>query len=259
MLKEKQDSDLNRNQKEDCNIINTIKMEVREQYRVLADLFRYPGESYISDVNACADTLKGDYPEAYKKLAPFIDWINTHDIYEIEELFGKTFHIQAICYLDMGYVLFAEDYKRGEFLVQMKREQANANVDCGDELADNLPNVMKLMSVMTDEEFLKEFSVRVVTVALGKMIKEFDDSRVALKDKVRKKKQKVVIMPDLENRNIYQHALEAMLSVVESDFQEKNNDPIIVPTLGVDALNCGGGCSTPEPATDVLSAPTAGQ
>lgn len=234
-------------------------MKVREQYSALANLFRYPGESYITDVNACADMLKGNYPEAYDKLVPFIDWISSHDIFEIEELFGKTFHIQAICYLDMGYVLFAEDYKRGEFLVQMKKEQAKAKVDCGEELADNLPNVMQLMSVLEDEVFLEEFAIRVVKVALGKMIQEFDASRIALKDKVRKKKQKVVIMPDLENRNIYESALETMLSVVESDFQEKNNDPIIVPTLGVDALNCGGGCSTPEPATDVLSAPTAGQ
>ena len=234
-------------------------MEVKEQYSRLADLFRYPDENYISNVNKCADNLKVNYPEAFEKLIPFTNWVNSHSIVEIEELFGKTFHIQAICYLDMGYVLFAEDYKRGEFLVQMKKEQANANVDCGEELADNLPNVMKLMSVMEDQTFLEEFAIRVVKVALEKMIKEFDESRIKLKDKVRKKKQKVIIMADLQNRNIYQSALEAMHSVVLDDFHKTYNDPIIVPTFGVDALSCSTGCSTPTPPKDVLSAPTAAQ
>jgi nitrate reductase assembly molybdenum cofactor insertion protein NarJ len=234
-------------------------MKTRQQYSALAHLFAYPGEEYISNVNGCAATLKENYPEAYVKLEPFIAWVNSHEIHDIEELFGKTFHIQAICYLDMGYVLFAEDYKRGEFLVQMKREQANAGIDCGEELADNLPNVMRLMAVMTDEVFLREFAVRVVKVALEKMIKEFDESRIQLKDKVRKKKQKVIIMEDLQNRNIYQFALEAMYSVVEKDFQDATKDPEIVPTIGVDALNCSSGCSTPQPSVDVLSAPTAVQ
>ena len=80
----------------------------------------------------------------------------------------------------------------------MKKEQANAGIDCGEELADNLPNVMTLMSVMEDEvSSWKEFAVRIVKVALEKMIKEFDESRIALKDKVRQKKQKVVIMKDI--------------------------------------------------------------
>ena len=229
-------------------------MEVREQYRVLADLFRYPQGDYIQNVNNCADYIGKTYPEAYAKIVPFMEWINTHSLHEIEELFGRTFHIQAICYLDLGYVLFAEDYKRGEFLVQMKREQANANMDCGEELADNLPNVLTLMSVMDDKEFLQEFGVRVMKPSLEKMIKEFDESRIKLKDKVRMKKQKVIIMQDLQNRNIYQFALEAIYTVVMADFKETYNDPIIVPTLGVEALNCDTGCSTPAPKVDVLSA-----
>ena len=256
MRKEKQDSDLKKDQPE---VYKMTKMKSRNQYKVLANLFRYPGADYAERVNACADYLQEHYPAASTSLRPFVDWVNNHSAFEVEELFGKTFHIQAICYLDLGYVLFAEDYKRGEFLVQMKIEQEKAGVDCGEELADNLPNVMELMSVMEDETFLEEFAVRIVKPSLEKMTQEFDEARIALKDKVRKKKQKVVIMQGLENRNIYQYALEAMQLVVESDFQKDNKDPEIVPTLGVDALNCDSGCSTPQPQTDVLSAPAAVQ
>jgi len=222
-------------------------MEVRHQYSVLADLFRYPKGDYIENVNACAKLLEGTYPSAFQEIQPFLEFVNSHNLYEIEEVFGKTFHIQAICYLDMGYVLFAEDYKRGEFLVQMKNEQRKANNDCGEELADNLPNVLSLMAIMEDKEFLQEFAIRVVKPALQKMLKEFDEARIALKDKVRKKKQKVILLEDMENKNIYQYALQAIFNVVDVDYEDVNyNDPLIVPTVGVDALNCDSGCGTPS-------------
>jgi nitrate reductase assembly molybdenum cofactor insertion protein NarJ len=222
-------------------------MEVRHQYSVLADLFRYPKEDYIENVNACVAYLENRYPNAFNEIQPFFEFVNSHSLYEIEEVFGKTFHIQAICYLDMGYVLFAEDYKRGDFLVQMKNEQRKANNDCGEELADNLPNVLSLMAILEDKEFLQEFAVRVVKPALQKMLKEFDEARIALKDKVRKKKQKVILLEDMENKNIYQYALQAIYKVVDADYEDVNyNDPLIVPTIGVDALSCNTGCGTPS-------------
>jgi len=224
-------------------------MKVGNQYNLLANLFRYPQEGYIQQVNECALFLKDNYPGAYKELFPFVEWVNSKSLFEIEEVFGKTFHIQAICYLDLGYVLFAEDYKRGEFLVQMKNEQRNAKNDCGCELADNLPNVLTLLGILEDEDFLNEFAERVMKPALDKMLKEFDDARVALKDKVRKKKQKVILMEGMENKNIYQYALQTLKKVINADFKEnKYNDPVIVPTIGLDALNCNSGCSpSPQP------------
>ncbi len=149
-------------------------MKTREQYISLANLFRYPDEDYKKNVSECAKMLKENYHEAYSEILPFVQFVEANGLYEIEEVFGKTFHIQAICFLDLGYVLFAEDYKRGEFLVKMKDEQRRANNDCGDELADNLPNVLTLMAIMKDEEFLGEFAVRIVEPSLEKMLAEFD-------------------------------------------------------------------------------------
>ena len=231
-------------------------MKDLNQYNALANLFRYPKEDYVQNVLECAQILRDNYPEAHTELKPFIDFVSSKPLHEIEEVFGKTFHIQAICYLDLGYVLFAEDYKRGEFLVQMKNEQRKVNNDCGEELADNLPNVLSLMYLIEDKEFLQELSVRVIMVAIGKMLKEFDASRMALKDKVRKKKQKVILLEDLENKNIYQNALQATLKVLQSDFKGISyNDPVIVPTLGGDVLsNCGTSCA-PSPSTETIKEP----
>ncbi|MCB0477859.1 MAG: hypothetical protein R2799_04465 [Crocinitomicaceae bacterium] len=194
-------------------------MKEKIQYSQLANLFRYPKEDYLTRVNDCANMLKEKYPEAYKELLPFVDVVNQKELFEIEEIFGRTFHIQAICYLDIGYVLFAEDYKRGEFLVNMKEEQRKANNDCGEELADNLPNVLKLMSILEDQEFLEELSSRIIAPALEKMLEEFDVSRMQLKTKIMKKKQKVIIQENLENKNIFQHAIAATLLVIQKDFK----------------------------------------
>ena len=225
-------------------------MKDRIQYNALANLFRYPDNDYITHVNKCADMLKEYYPQAYEKLEPFVKGINSKSIVEIEELFGKTFHIQAICYLDLGYVLYAEDYKRGDFLVQMKNEQRKVGNDCGVELADNLPNALTLLPLLEDDDFREELSVRMYIPALETMLKEFDSSRIKLKDKVRKKKQKVILQEGIENINLYQFAIEATLGVLKSDFRtSKHVEEVVEPDVVSSFLpNCDGGCGpTNEP------------
>lgn len=195
-------------------------------YNILADLFRYPDENYKESIEKCEELMKNSYPSAYEMARLFFDYVKSKTLYEIEELFGKTFHIQAICYLDLGYVLFAEDYKRGEFLVQMKAEQEKVNNDCGIELADNLPNVLTLMPLLEDD-FREEFAKSVLSLALQKMVEEFDSARIRIKDKVRMKKQMVIIQQDLENANIYALALQALLIIVKTDFDIEEHTSIL--------------------------------
>jgi nitrate reductase assembly molybdenum cofactor insertion protein NarJ len=219
-------------------------MKNLEQYNLLANLFRYPGERYKENAEICGEFMKQNYPDAYKTMEPFLKVLKEKSDFEIENIFNKTFHIQAICYLDLGYVLFAEDYKRGDFLVHIKKEQEMAENDCGEELADNLPNVLTLLPLLKDKEFLGELSVRIMIPALRKMIKEFDSSRIELKAKVMKKKQKVIILEDLPNKNIYQYAIQAALEVLEADFGHlKYDDPEIKPDLTGKFLSDCGSCS----------------
>lgn len=221
-------------------------METRVQFEYLANLFDYPKEDYKQKMQMTHQFLENTYESIVTPYQHFFEFVDNTSLFDIEELFSKTFHIQAICFLDLGYVLFAEDYKRGEFLVKMKDEQRRANNDCGDELADNLPNVLTLMAIMKDEEFLGEFAVRIVEPSLEKMLAEFDQARMELKDKVRKKKQKVILLEDMQNKNIFQYAIKALWLVVKEDFKSiKYNDPEIVPTIGGNFLkSCNTGCST---------------
>lgn len=193
------------------------------------------------------DFLQHHNKEAAKEMLRFADFIKNESLNKIEEVFNKTFHIQAICYLDLGYVLFGEDYKRGDFLVKMKMEQRKVNNDCREELPDNLANVLTLMSLIEDEDFLNEFSVRIMIPAIKKMLTEFEASRMALKEKILKKKHKVLIQENLPNKNIYQHALQSLLMVTQKDFEHiEYEETKVNPTIGGNFLvNCDS-CATDQ-------------
>jgi len=64
--------------------------------------------------------------------------------------------VQAVTTLDVGFILFGDDYKRGEMLVNISREIKEVGHDCGNELADHLPNILFLVSRMEDYELREE-------------------------------------------------------------------------------------------------------
>ena len=212
----------------------------KSQYFILSELFKYPKEGYQDRINECMFMLKEKYPEAAKSFERFYDYMKDKTLYEIEEVFGFTFHIQAICFLDVGYVLFGEDYTRGEFLVNMKAEQAKIGHDCEEELADNLPHVLQLMAISEDQPFVEELAVRAVIPALEKMLVEFKASRTELRKKIMKKKQKAIIMEDIVEGNIYQNALQALLVVLQTDFKGIDfGDEVIEQSLSNFIPDCG--------------------
>ncbi len=229
-----------------------------KHYSQLAKIFKYPsGSAYTEGVNECYAMIRKNYPELAPTFLPFVDYINSHEDYQIEETFNLTFHIQAICFLDLGYVLFGEDYKRGEFLVHMKKEHEKINHDCGCELADNLPNVLELMTLSSDIKFLNELGVRILIPAMEKMTKEFDMARIALRQKMYKKKERVVLDKDDQIGNIYGAPIEVLLRILQKDFEGisfVNND--FVPEYGRNLLTNCGTCSethTPQTTNSTIS------
>jgi len=215
----------------------------KEQYKILSELFMYPKVGYKKHVTECMLFLENNYPDAASTFKRFNDFMANKSLFEIEEIFGITFHIQAICFLDVGYVLFGEEYSRGEFLRNMKVEQIKINHDCGEELADNLPHVLQLMAISKDEEFVQELAVRALIPAVEKMLGEFETGRMAMKKKVIKRKQKAVILEDIMDGNIYQNAIQALLNVLEKDFEgivyDEPGQSLGVDTKGFENAACG--------------------
>ncbi len=231
-------------------------MKNLEHYNLLSELFIYPKADIFEKVIEIQNFLNKNYPEAGKEFVRFSEFIANSTFYQIEEIFQKTFHIQAICFLDLGYVIFAEDYKRGQFLVNMKVEQEKYNNDYGHELADNLPYVLRLLPLHKDENFINELVVMVIIPALEKMLSEFDASKVKIREKVMNKKQKVVIMEGIKDGNIYKNVISAALQVFKIDFADIKFEieAEIIPAYAKAFLHsdCTDGCTTSIPTPEEI-------
>ena len=184
--------------------------------------------------------LTGDYPEAAEILGGFADFVLSSPLPVIEEVYLKTFHIQSICYLDIGYMMFGEDYKRGEFLVNMKLEQQRAGNDCGNDLPDNLVNVLTLIPKLTDRDFIEELSVRIIIPAIKRMLAEFEPSRISMKMQALRQKHKAILRDSDSYGNIYVYALKALLITFEKDFSGIQFEEMAIPALNVNSFigNC---------------------
>ncbi len=194
-------------------------MEKYRHYNLFADIFRYPGKEYPAQVKECYAMLQDLYPELAPKFVPFLDYTLSRSVDEREELFTKTFDVQPICYLDLGFVIFGEDYKRGAFLLHMQGEQIHAGNDCGSDLPDNLSNMLTLYAKSDDRALLEELAVKIMIPGIEKLIGEFKQARIDLKVKILKKLQRAIIQEELNRGNIYRDAFEVLLGVFQSDFK----------------------------------------
>ena len=149
----------------------------------------------------------------------------------MQELFIRSFDVQAVTTLDIGYVLFGDDYKRGELLSNLNREHVAAHVDCGHELADHLPNVLKLLARLEDEELIDEFVKQIIAPALNKMIDEFDSERIQKKNESYAKHYKTLIdtpVASTEAMTLYKHALRGLFEVLSDDFGIARQIPVVM-------------------------------
>lgn len=189
-----------------------------EIYRQFSAPFRYPGLGLIEELSNFKAQLELSHPRALPELEKYVNHMLVLDQTQREEIFLKTFEIQAICHLEIGYVLFGEDYKRGLFLASMKDEHRRRGHDCGLELPDHLSNVLDLLSCLDDEELVKDIAELALIPAVRSMLSAFDEKRIRDRIASLKKKQEAIVQEELNYGNPYRHALEALLMVLDYDF-----------------------------------------
>ncbi len=197
-------------------------------YEKLARLFQYPKTDYKERVKEAETVLTELYPETFSTFKQFSDFVlnSSHD--EITEIFTRTFDVQAITTLDVGYVLFGDDYKRGELLVNLNREHREAANECSDELADNLANLLSLLPKMQNHDIRDELVEMIIMPGLIKIINEFDTKNINLKNKIYKKQYKTIIEQSEDYGRIFLIPLMVVYKIIENDFgyikpTEENN------------------------------------
>ncbi len=195
--------------------------ETRLDYNKISSLFVFPQkDEYVDHVRFVQNYLNDELPEIGEILKPFTDVVTTVSKYELEDLYLRSFEVQSITTLDIGYVVFGDDYKRGELLVNLSKEHKTYGIDCGDELADNLSNFLKLINVIEDQELLADLINKIVAPALTKMIQGFGDDQILAKEKVYLKHHKT-LLDKHESFTIYKYALFALYKALDHDFNIK--------------------------------------
>lgn len=195
-----------------------------DHYVSLSKLFDYPEDNYHDNVVAAANAVSKDYPEAAAELEKFLKLLPMQTR-EMEELYSRSFDVQAVTTLDVGYVLFGDDYQRGEVLVHLNNEHSKAGNSCGQELGDHLPILLKLLPKLEDTEVKNELVTMLIAPAVEKMMNEYTSNSMEAKDKLYTKQYKTLIAP-ASPLAIYLHAFTALYIVLDKDFSLiKENKP----------------------------------
>ncbi len=166
-----------------------------EIYKYIADLFRYPSLESLKSIQQVNYLLTKKDVVLASKFKAFVEFHTDKQISELEEHYIKTFDVQATCHLDIGYIIFGDDSKRGRFLYHMKEEQEKIGNDCGSDLADFLPNVLTLLSKTENRDFCEELSVSILLPALLKMNEKLE-----------------------REKSIFNFPLEILISLLKMDF-----------------------------------------
>ena len=119
-------------------------------YLHLGHLFRYPDEEYLQHLDHVAQALaKGEVKEM---LEPFRSFVAKSEFTDLEELFTRTFDMNPLTCLEVGWHLYGEDYKRGELLVNMRQALAQYHLPESEELPDHMSHCLQLLARMEPEE-----------------------------------------------------------------------------------------------------------
>ncbi len=188
-------------------------------YGALARLYDYPlEEGWAASVAEAVSKLVTAYPTAAEELSYFSKHVSGLSLDEAQELYTRTYDVQAITTLDLGYVLYGDDYKRGELLSNLNREHIDAGNDCGTELADHLPNLLRLLPMLGKTEFVVDLVEQIIAPALRGMVREFDRERLERKTKFYKKQYRTLIDSSEDEATLHVHSLTALYSVLQADF-----------------------------------------
>ncbi len=167
-----------------------------EYYKNIAELFAYPDEGLGPKARAFRNNMHFHSDVMQVKLDTFLDAVEKLDVKGQKEYYSKTFDVQAVCYLDIGYMMFGEDYKRAQMLVNLQKEHEITGIDCGSELSDHLPNVLRLLAETKNMELAEELGFIILIPAIRFMLTKFKNID-----------------------NYYKNLLEVLLEMLQYDFK----------------------------------------
>jgi nitrate reductase delta subunit len=139
-------------------------------YDAFAGLLTYPEPDYKERIEVCLRLAPSECREEVKQFSAVVENLATD---EVQELFTRTFDLNPVCSLELGWHLFGENYERGLLLVRMREELRKHGVEESGELPDHLVLVLRLVGRMETESAI-DFVGACVLPALEKMLQAIE-------------------------------------------------------------------------------------
>jgi nitrate reductase delta subunit len=163
----------------------------------LAELLRYPRQDYGFRLAATVWLSRGE--PCHAALRELDAQIGALLLLELQELYTRTFDLNPMCALEVGWQLYGEDYARGSFLAYLRPTLSELGIAERGELPDHLSNVLAAIARMPDEK-AGELREGAALPAVEKMLRAFEGKS-----------------------NPYEHLLRAVVAAV----REPLADPVV--------------------------------
>ncbi|MGD2114618.1 MAG: molecular chaperone TorD family protein [Acidobacteriota bacterium] len=138
----------------------------------LAGLFRYPGGEFSVLLAAARAALASGDPETAGELERFARAVEGAPLTELQELYTRTFDLDPVCALEIGWHLYGEGYDRGRFLVRLRELHRELGIDEAGELPDHLISVLPALARLGPED-RTDLGRRFAVPAVARMLAGF--------------------------------------------------------------------------------------
>jgi nitrate reductase delta subunit len=135
-------------------------------YSALVALLTYPEAGYPQRIEASVQVAPQECRGQLEQFALQMRGLATD---ELQELFTRTFDLNPMCSLELGWHLFGENYERGLLMVRVREELRRHELEESTELPDHLTHVLRLVERM-EHENAADFVAACVLPALEKML-----------------------------------------------------------------------------------------
>jgi len=135
----------------------------------LGSILAYPRDGYRSSVDECRKLLAGGDSEAVVAIDSFSEAIADLDETELEELYTRSFDLNPVCTLEVGWHIYGEQYRRGRFLVQARELLSHVGIDEQGELPDHLMSLLPAVARL-EPDHAATFAGTYLVPAVNKML-----------------------------------------------------------------------------------------
>jgi nitrate reductase delta subunit len=140
-------------------------------YNVLAEAFRYPIPGFLERLRAGISSLPAG--PVRERLEVFAARAGHLTLDEWEQLYTRTLDLNPISPPYVGYLLWGDNYARGQFMAQLSQAMHQTGVDLEGELPDHLVPLLRYLDLapgtLADLEHTLKPALEVMTQSLAKV------------------------------------------------------------------------------------------